>query len=228
MLSAGRHVATLGQDEVARCSARRHRRHIARPPLFEHFLTFVTPERRGMVYMTTAEPTRLSELLARRPSHSPSPHDCLDSSAAARREQPLTFLEFTTFIRRPTLSRLSLRMDCRLQLAGRPVGNIVNGIELTRRWTGRISSLSDPLFTTAYCANIGKRRLRSVLHAAQLPATITAICAHRRRRRGRFSICSPTCRSTDRRTWHCSKAPLTTPRSFCQRPARCFTQGCLR
>src|SRR5437868_6373560 len=75
------------------------------------------------------------------------------------REQPLTFLEFNYMILQAydflELSRLA---GCRLQLGGSDQwGNIVNGIELTRRIDGTdLYGVTTPLITTADGAKMGK------------------------------------------------------------------------
>jgi len=75
------------------------------------------------------------------------------------REQPMTFLEFNYMILQAydflELSRLA---GCRLQLGGSDQwGNIVNGIELTRRIDGKeLYGVTTPLITTADGAKMGK------------------------------------------------------------------------
>ena len=75
------------------------------------------------------------------------------------REQPLTFLEFNYMILQAyDFLELSRRVDCRLQLGGSDQwGNIVNGIELTRRIDGtELFGVTTPLITTADGAKMGK------------------------------------------------------------------------
>ncbi len=75
------------------------------------------------------------------------------------REQPLTFLEFNYMILQAyDFLELSRRSGCRLQLGGSDQwGNIVNGIELTRRIDGtQVFGLTTPLITTADGAKMGK------------------------------------------------------------------------
>jgi len=75
------------------------------------------------------------------------------------REQPLTFLEFNYMILQAyDFRELALRHGCRLQLGGSDQwGNIVNGIELTRRMNGiEVFGLTTPLLTTADGAKMGK------------------------------------------------------------------------
>ncbi|GGC20457.1 tyrosine--tRNA ligase [Novosphingobium marinum] len=90
------------------------------------------------------------------------------------REQPLTFLEFNYMILQAyDFRELSQRHDCRLQLGGSDQwGNIVNGIELTRRMDGKeLFGLTTPLLTTADGAKMGKTAAGAVwLNEAQLPA----------------------------------------------------------
>jgi tyrosyl-tRNA synthetase len=75
------------------------------------------------------------------------------------REQPLTFLEFNYMITQAyDFLELSRRSQCRLQMGGSDQwGNIVNGIELTRRIDGvELFGLTTPLITTADGAKMGK------------------------------------------------------------------------
>jgi tyrosyl-tRNA synthetase len=75
------------------------------------------------------------------------------------REQPLTFLEFNYMIMQAfDFLELSKRHDCVLQMGGSDQwGNIVNGIELTRRIMGReLFGVTCPLLTTASGAKMGK------------------------------------------------------------------------
>jgi tyrosyl-tRNA synthetase len=75
------------------------------------------------------------------------------------REQPLTFLEFNYMILQAyDFLELSRRVGCRLQLGGSDQwGNIVNGIELTRRIEGtELYGVTTPLITTADGAKMGK------------------------------------------------------------------------
>jgi tyrosyl-tRNA synthetase len=67
---------------------------------------------------------------------------------------------------------LALRHDCRLQMGGSDQwGNIINGIELTRRMEGKeLFGLTTPLLTTADGAKMGKTAAGAVwLNEAQLP-----------------------------------------------------------
>src|SRR5690348_2590590 len=75
------------------------------------------------------------------------------------REQPLTFLEFNYMILQAyDFLELARRVGCRLQLGGSDQwGNIVNGIELTRRIDGiELFGVTTPLITTADGAKMGK------------------------------------------------------------------------
>ncbi|HEX8668823.1 MAG TPA: tyrosine--tRNA ligase [Allosphingosinicella sp.] len=75
------------------------------------------------------------------------------------REQPLTFLEFNYMILQAyDFLELSRRVGCRLQLGGSDQwGNIVNGIELTRRIDGaELYGVTTPLMTTSDGAKMGK------------------------------------------------------------------------
>jgi tyrosyl-tRNA synthetase len=89
------------------------------------------------------------------------------------REQPLTFLEFNYMILQAyDFLELSRRIGCRLQLGGSDQwGNIVNGIELTRRIDGtQLYGLTSPLMTTAEGAKMGKTAAGAVwLNADLLP-----------------------------------------------------------
>ena len=90
------------------------------------------------------------------------------------REQPLTFLEFNYMILQAYDFRiLSQTHACRLQMGGSDQwGNIVNGIELSRRMDGtEVYGLTTPLLTTADGAKMGKTASGAVwLNEAQLPA----------------------------------------------------------
>ena len=90
------------------------------------------------------------------------------------REQPLTFLEFNYMILQAyDFRELALRHACRLQMGGSDQwGNIVNGIELTRRMEGKeVFGLTTPLLTTADGAKMGKTAAGAVwLNEDALPA----------------------------------------------------------
>ena len=89
------------------------------------------------------------------------------------REQPLTFLEFNYMILQGyDFLELSRRHDCVLQMGGSDQwGNIVNGIDLTRRLAGReVYGLTSPLLTTASGAKMGKTAAGAVwLNEDRLP-----------------------------------------------------------
>ena len=75
------------------------------------------------------------------------------------REQPLTFLEFNYMILQAyDFMELSRRHGCVLQMGGSDQwGNIVNGVELTRRIAAKqVFGLTTPLITTASGAKMGK------------------------------------------------------------------------
>jgi tyrosyl-tRNA synthetase len=75
------------------------------------------------------------------------------------REQSLSFLEFNYMILQAyDFRELSLRAQCRLQMGGSDQwGNIVNGIELTRRMDGvEVYGVTTPLITTADGGKMGK------------------------------------------------------------------------
>ncbi|QQN74210.1 tyrosine--tRNA ligase [Croceicoccus sp. YJ47] len=90
------------------------------------------------------------------------------------REQSLSFLEFNYMILQAyDFRELSRRYDCRLQMGGSDQwGNIVNGIELTRRVDAReVYGLTTPLLTTADGAKMGKSVNGAVwLNEEMLPA----------------------------------------------------------
>ncbi len=75
------------------------------------------------------------------------------------REQPLSFLEFNYMILQAyDFMELFKKYKCVLQLGGSDQwGNIVNGVELTRRVLGKpVFGLTSPLVTTASGAKMGK------------------------------------------------------------------------
>jgi tyrosyl-tRNA synthetase len=75
------------------------------------------------------------------------------------REQPLTFLEFNYMVLQAyDFLELYRRYGCRLQMGGSDQwGNIVNGVELTRRVEGaEVFGLTTSLLTTASGAKMGK------------------------------------------------------------------------
>ena len=90
------------------------------------------------------------------------------------REQSLSFLEFNYMILQAyDFFELSRRFGCRLQMGGSDQwGNIVNGIELTRRIDSReVYGLTTPLITTADGGKMGKTVSGAVwLHEDSLPA----------------------------------------------------------
>lgn len=89
------------------------------------------------------------------------------------REQPMTFLEFNYMILQGyDFRHLSSTMGVRLQMGGSDQwGNIVNGVELTRRMDGvEVFGLTTPLLTTADGAKMGKTAAGAVwLNEEQLP-----------------------------------------------------------
>ena len=75
------------------------------------------------------------------------------------REQPLTFLEFNYMLLQAyDYMELNRRMGCRLQMGGSDQwGNIVNGIDLTRRINrAEVYGLTTPLVTKADGSKMGK------------------------------------------------------------------------
>ena len=90
------------------------------------------------------------------------------------REQPLTFLEFNYMILQAyDFMELNRRHNCILQMGGSDQwGNIVAGVELTRRLSGhQVFGLTAPLLTTASGAKMGKSVGGAVwLNEERLPA----------------------------------------------------------
>ncbi|CAN5401989.1 hypothetical protein BH10PSE15_BH10PSE15_01840 [soil metagenome] len=90
------------------------------------------------------------------------------------REQSLSFLEFNYMILQGyDFLELARRAGCRLQMGGSDQwGNIVNGIELTRRVAGEsVYGLTTPLITTADGGKMGKTMSGAVwLNEEQLSA----------------------------------------------------------
>ena len=88
------------------------------------------------------------------------------------REQPLTFLEFNYMILQAyDFLELNRRVECSLQMGGSDQwGNIVNGVELTRRVDAKeVYGLTTPLLTTSSGAKMGKTAAGAVwLNAEQL------------------------------------------------------------
>jgi len=75
------------------------------------------------------------------------------------REQPMTFLEFNYMVLQAyDFVELARRHGCALQMGGSDQwGNIVNGVELTRRLLSRtVHGLTAPLLTTTSGAKMGK------------------------------------------------------------------------
>ena len=90
------------------------------------------------------------------------------------REQSLSFLEFNYMILQAyDFMELARRRDCRLQMGGSDQwGNIVNGIELSRRMLGaEVYGVTTPLITTADGGKMGKTMSGAVwLNEESLPA----------------------------------------------------------
>ncbi len=90
------------------------------------------------------------------------------------REQSLSFLEFNYMILQGyDFRELSNRYACRLQMGGSDQwGNIVNGIDLTRRMDGvEVFGVTTPLLTTADGGKMGKTMNGAVwLNEEQLPS----------------------------------------------------------
>ena len=75
------------------------------------------------------------------------------------RQQPLTFLEFNYMLLQAyDFMELNARFDCRLQMGGSDQwGNIVNGVDLTRRINGlEVFGLTSPLLQQADGSKMGK------------------------------------------------------------------------
>ena len=89
------------------------------------------------------------------------------------REQSLSFIEFNYMILQAyDFLELSRRVGCRLQMGGSDQwGNIVNGIELSRRVDGtEVYGVTTPLITTADGGKMGKTMSGAVwLNREQLP-----------------------------------------------------------
>ena len=90
------------------------------------------------------------------------------------REQPMTFLEFNYMILQGyDFRHLAKDMGVRLQMGGSDQwGNIVNGVELTRRMDGvEVYGVTTPLLTTADGAKMGKTAAGAVwLNEEQRPS----------------------------------------------------------
>jgi tyrosyl-tRNA synthetase len=90
------------------------------------------------------------------------------------REQPMTFLEFNYMILQGyDFRHLSQELGVRLQMGGSDQwGNIVNGVELSRRMDGvEVFGLTTPLITKADGSKMGKSVSGAVwLNEAQLPS----------------------------------------------------------
>ncbi len=90
------------------------------------------------------------------------------------REQPMTFLEFNYMILQGyDFRHLAKNLGVRLQMGGSDQwGNIVNGVELTRRMDGvEVFGVTTPLLTTADGAKMGKTAAGAVwLNDEQLPS----------------------------------------------------------
>lgn len=90
------------------------------------------------------------------------------------REQPMTFLEFNYMILQGyDFRHLASQAGVRLQMGGSDQwGNIINGIELTRRMDGtEVFGVTTPLLTTADGAKMGKSASGAVwLNEEALPA----------------------------------------------------------
>ncbi|WP_340317605.1 tyrosine--tRNA ligase [Rhizorhabdus argentea] len=90
------------------------------------------------------------------------------------REQSLSFLEFNYMILQAyDFMELARRRNCRLQMGGSDQwGNIVNGIELSRRMLGsEVYGVTTPLITTADGGKMGKTMSGAVwLNEEQLPS----------------------------------------------------------
>src|SRR5262245_9953504 len=87
------------------------------------------------------------------------------------REQPLSFLEFNYMILQAyDFAELYKRYGCRLQMGGSDQwGNIVMGIELTRRVAqGELFGLTSPLLTTSSGAKMGKTAAGAVWLNAEM------------------------------------------------------------
>ena len=105
------------------------------------------------------------------------------------RDQSLSFLEFNYMILQAyDFLELHRREGCLLQMGGSDQwGNIVNGIDLTRRVAGaEVFGLTSPLLTTSDGAKMGKsagRRRLAQRRDAQPLRLLAILAQHRRRRR---------------------------------------------
>ena len=105
------------------------------------------------------------------------------------RDQSLSFLEFNYMILQAyDFLELHRREGCLLQMGGSDQwGNIVNGIDLTRRVAGaEVFGLTSPLLTTADGAQDGQDRRRRRLaqrRDARALRLLAVLAQHRRRRR---------------------------------------------
>ncbi|HET9335437.1 MAG TPA: tyrosine--tRNA ligase [Sphingomicrobium sp.] len=146
--------------------------------VFEHFLTFGDGPTDAIMVDNADWLDRLSyiDLLRTVGPHFTVNRMLTFDSVKLRldREQPLTFLEFNYMILQAyDFRELARRHGCRLQLGGSDQwGNIVNGMELTRRMEGiEVYGVTTPLITTADGAKMGKTASGAVwLNADQLPA----------------------------------------------------------
>lgn len=90
------------------------------------------------------------------------------------REQPLSFLEFNYMILQAyDFYYLNKKYQCALEIGGSDQwGNIINGVELTRRVSGKtVHGLTTPLITTSSGAKMGKTAQGAVwLDPRQLPS----------------------------------------------------------
>jgi tyrosyl-tRNA synthetase len=127
------------------------------------------------------------------------------------REQPMTFLEFNYMILQGyDFRHLNRTLGVRLQMGGSDQwGNIVNGVELTRRMDGvEVFGLTTPLITRADGSKMGKSLTGAVwLNEDVLPAYDF----------WQYWACSPTCRSTRSPGSRRSAGARSTPRRRCWR-----------
>jgi hypothetical protein len=151
-------------------------------------------------------------------------------------EEPYTFLEFNYMLLQSyDFLELARRYDCRIQMGGSDQwGNIVNGIDLTRRIIDKqVFGVTTPLITTASGGKMGKTAEGAVWlnpRCARLTTTGSSGGTRKMRTLPASCGCSPTCQlprsqSTKRRrarrsTTRRSALPMWRRRCFTARKKR--------
>ena len=143
------------------------------------------------------------------------------------REHPLTFLEFNYMILQSyDFRELSRRFGVEMQMGGSDQwGNIVAGMELTRRTDGKqLFGLTTPLITTSSGAKMGKSVKGAVwLRADRLSAYQVPGSSGATRRMGMWAgscACSPICRWRRLHDWKRLAGRRSTRRRRCWRMRR--------